>query len=111
AHGHPRDVRWRRGAEPRLRRRAAALSRGDAEAVGMNVESLLRELVAIDSTSARSNLPVLEALAAHARALGFETRFQEWTDPAGVPKANLIARRGPARAGGLALVGHSDCVP
>jgi acetylornithine deacetylase len=77
----------------------------------MDPVHVLRELVAIDSTSARSNAPILDALERHARALGFATRRQEWTDDAGVPKANLIARRGPERAGGLALVGHSDCVP
>jgi acetylornithine deacetylase len=70
---------------------------------------VLRELVAIDSTSARSNTPVLDALERHARSLGFETRRQQWTDDRGVPKANLIARRGAGD--GLALVGHTDCVP
>jgi acetylornithine deacetylase len=69
---------------------------------------ILRELVALDSTSARSNLPIIDALERHAKGLGFATRRQEWTDAAGVKKANLIARRGE---GGLALVGHTDCVP
>jgi acetylornithine deacetylase len=72
--------------------------------------TLLRELVAIDSTSARSNLPMLDALERHARALGFGTRRQLWTDAAGVAKGNLIAQRG-GEQGGLALVGHTDCVP
>jgi acetylornithine deacetylase len=73
---------------------------------------LLRELVAIDSTSARSNAPLIANLQERARSLGFETRVQEWRDAAGVLKQNLIARRGPKEAeGGLALVGHSDCVP
>jgi acetylornithine deacetylase len=72
---------------------------------------LLRALVALDTTSTRSNLPLIELVEAHARRLGFETRRQAWTDAAGVAKANLIARRGPQRAGGLALVGHTDCVP
>jgi acetylornithine deacetylase len=72
---------------------------------------ILRELVAIDSTSALSNLPILDVLERQTRALGFATRRQEWTDAAGVRKGNLIARRGPDRPGGLALVGHSDCVP
>ena len=76
----------------------------------MNAVEILRELVAIDSTSARSNLPMIDALERHARALGFSTRRQAWTDPAGVPKANLIASRG-GETGGLALVGHTDCVP
>jgi len=71
--------------------------------------AILRELVAIDSTSAKSNLPMLDAVERHARALGFSTRRQTWTD-AGVEKGNLIAQRGGER-GGLALVGHTDCVP
>ncbi|HZR09492.1 MAG TPA: acetylornithine deacetylase [Myxococcales bacterium] len=72
--------------------------------------AILRELVAIDSTSTRSNLPMLDALERHARALGFGTRRQLWTDAAGVAKGNLIAQRG-GEQGGLALVGHTDCVP
>jgi acetylornithine deacetylase len=72
--------------------------------------AVLRELVAIDSTSAKSNLPMLDALERHARALGLDTRRQTWTDDNGVAKGNLIAHRG-GEQGGLALVGHSDCVP
>jgi len=72
--------------------------------------AILRELVAVDSTSARSNLPMLDVLERHARGLGLSTRRLSWTDGAGVAKANLIASRGGEK-GGLALVGHSDCVP
>jgi len=72
--------------------------------------AVLRELVAVDSTSAKSNLPVLDVLERHVRGLGFATRRQAWTDAAGVRKANLIAQRG-GEQGGLALVGHTDCVP
>jgi len=71
----------------------------------MNAAALLRELVAIDSTSSRSNLPILDVLERHARALGLSTRRQAWAD-----KANLICSRG-GEQGGLALVGHTDCVP
>ena len=76
----------------------------------IDAAQVLRELIAIDSTSARSNGPVLDVLERHARALGLSTRRLEWTDAAGVRKANLVARRG-AEQGGLALVGHTDCVP
>jgi acetylornithine deacetylase len=72
---------------------------------------LLQRLVAIDSTSTRSNVPVIDLLEELVRPLGFETRRLDWTDPAGVPKTNLVARRGPDAPGGLALVGHTDCVP
>jgi acetylornithine deacetylase len=76
----------------------------------MNAVALLRELVAVDSTSARSNAPLLDVLERHARSLGFSARRLEWTDAAGVAKANLVCHRGSER-GGLALVGHTDCVP
>jgi acetylornithine deacetylase len=77
----------------------------------MDLVALLRSLVAIDSTSSRSNLPVLDRLEAEARALGFDTRRATWTDASGVEKGNLVCRRGPDAPGGLALVGHTDCVP
>ncbi len=75
----------------------------------MNSITLLQRLIAIDSTTSLSNLPMVELLEREVRALGFETRRLSWTDEAGVPKANLVAQRGPP--GGLALVGHTDCVP
>ena len=77
----------------------------------MDLVELLRKLVAIDSTSSRSNVPVVDVLEELVRPLGFETRRLDWTDADGVPKTNLVCRRGPDRPGGLALVGHTDCVP
>jgi acetylornithine deacetylase len=77
----------------------------------MDLVPLLRSLVAIDSTSSRSNLPVLDLLEREVRALGFETQRHAWLDASGVEKGNLVCRRGPDAGGGLALVGHTDCVP
>jgi acetylornithine deacetylase len=77
----------------------------------MDLVPLLRSLIAIDSTSTRSNLPMLDLLERETRALGFETRRQAWSDASGVEKGNLVCRRGPVAGGGLALVGHTDCVP
>src|SRR5512137_1804748 len=77
----------------------------------MDLVDTLRQLVAIDSTSSRSNLPVLDWLEPRVRRLGFETRRMAWQDAAGVDKGNLVARLGPDEPGGLALVGHTDCVP
>jgi acetylornithine deacetylase len=79
--------------------------------LAMDLVPLLRRLVAIDSTSSRSNVPVVDVLEELVRPLGFETRRLDWTDTAGVPKTNLVCRRGPDAPGGLALVGHTDCVP
>jgi acetylornithine deacetylase len=77
----------------------------------MDLVPFLRSLIAVDSTSSRSNLPVLDLLEDAARASGFETRRDTWVDESGVDKGNLVCRRGPDTRGGLALVGHTDCVP
>ncbi len=77
----------------------------------MDLVPLLRSLVAVDTTSARSNLPLLDRLESEARALGFDTRRATWVDGDGVDKGNLVCRRGADASGGLALVGHTDCVP
>jgi acetylornithine deacetylase len=77
----------------------------------MDLVPLLQHLVRIDSTSSRSNVPVVDLLEELVRPLGFETRRLDWTDAQGVPKTNLVCRRGPDVPGGLALVGHTDCVP
>ena len=77
----------------------------------MDLVPLLQKLVAIDSTSSRSNVPVVDLLERLVRPLGFETRRLDWRDAHGVEKSNLVCRRGPDVPGGLALVGHTDCVP
>ena len=72
--------------------------------------TLLRELVAIDSTSTRTNLPMVEVLQRHLTTLGFACEVQRYCDDAGVEKANLLGTWGEGLPE-LALVGHSDCVP
>lgn len=76
-----------------------------------SLRTILAELVAIDSVSSKSNLPVVEWLEAFLRPLGFALERQEVTPGAMPAKFNLLARRGPPIAGGLALVGHTDTVP
>ncbi|MHB8878542.1 MAG: acetylornithine deacetylase [Myxococcaceae bacterium] len=74
------------------------------------LRSTLAGLVAIDSTSSLTNLPVLDFLEARLQGAGFHCRRLPFRDDAGVEKANLVATRGEGPAG-LALVGHTDCVP
>ena len=74
------------------------------------LESTLRELVAIDSTSALTNTPIIGVLEERLSALGFRCERHRYVDGAGVEKVNLLATRGEGRPE-LALVGHSDCVP
>lgn len=72
--------------------------------------SLLRDLVAIDSTSTRSNVAVVDALESRLTALGLSCERQRYVDERGVEKVNLLASSGPGLPE-LALVGHTDCVP
>src|SRR5215208_4939838 len=81
----------------------------------MSGEEILAGLVAIDSTSSRSNVEVVKHLAARAEGLGLSTRLYPYTDERGVEKAQLVAvSRKDFKEGGeveLALVGHTDTVP
>ena len=72
------------------------------------VTALARDLVRIDSRSFVSNLAIAEAV--EAALAGFAIERIDYTDPAGVPKRALVARRGTG-TGGLALAGHMDTVP
>lgn len=73
---------------------------------------LLRELVGTDTTSSRDNAPLIALLAPRLERAGFSLEFQRYRDEAGVEKTNLLAHKGPrAERAGLALVGHTDCVP
>ena len=68
---------------------------------------LARDLIAIDSRSGLSNLPLAERM--EQELGGFELERLDYTDPQGVPKRALVAHRGPP--GGHALSGHMDTVP
>ncbi len=70
---------------------------------------LLERLVAIDSTSATSNLPVLDVCEEVLGAAGAWLQRVPSTDDDG--RAGLLARIGPDVDGGVVLSGHTDCVP
>ena len=81
----------------------------------MPVEQTLRELVAIDSVSARSNSEIIAYLAARCETAGFTIKRFPHIDETGAEKINLVALHDPhAEANSpveLALVGHTDTVP
>ena len=82
--------------------------------VETELKALLAELVAIDSTSSRTNAPVLDLIEPRLQQDGFVCRRQRYTDASGVAKENLIAvasRHAQVERAELALVGHTDCVP
>jgi acetylornithine deacetylase len=76
----------------------------------MNVSSteLLARLVAFDTTSHRSNLPLIEWVANYLSDLGVQPHVIHNADRS---KANLFATVGPPDDGGVCLHGHTDVVP
>ena len=74
----------------------------------MTATDWLARLVGFDTTSAKTNLPLIEDVAGHLDDLGAMVRLIR--DDGGA-KANLFATIGPERAGGIVLSGHSDVVP
>lgn len=70
--------------------------------------SYLGDLISFDTTSAYSNLEIIEYLKHYFSDLGMETTVLH--DESG-QKANLIARIGPADVPGIVLSGHTDVVP
>lgn len=78
--------------------------------VPLDVVALTRELSAIPSVSAESNLAVADRLEAELRRHAFTIERLEYTDAHGTRKANLVARKGQG-TGGLAFLSHLDTVP
>lgn len=69
---------------------------------------LLAHLVAFDTTSRNSNLPLVDWVRDYLAGLGIESRL---APDAGGGKANLLASIGPPDAPGIVLSGHTDVVP
>ncbi|MCB2013017.1 MAG: acetylornithine deacetylase [Geminicoccaceae bacterium] len=73
------------------------------------VQDLLAGLVAFDTVSRNSNLPMLEHVRAFLDAQGIASSIA--VDPHDSGKAGLLATIGPADAPGIVLSGHMDVVP
>ena len=71
-------------------------------------KALLKRLIAIDSVSDASNLPVVDFVEAYLRSLGLEARR---APNAAGDKAAILATIGPRGDGGVVLSGHTDVVP
>jgi acetylornithine deacetylase len=67
-----------------------------------------QRLVRFDTRSELSNLPLIQCIADHLRALQVPLRLTYDDERR---KANLFATLGPATPGGLVLSGHTDTVP
>ncbi len=81
----------------------------------MNVEESLKDLVAIDSVSSRSNAEIISYLTERCESAGFVIKSFSHIDESGAEKINLLALAGDAFSDSsrveLALVGHTDTVP
>lgn len=74
----------------------------------MSVVDLLADLIAFDTTSNRSNLPLIEFIESYLASYGVTSR--RIVDETG-EKANLYATIGPEDRPGVMLSGHTDTVP
>ena len=84
----------------------------------MTVQETLKDLVAIDSVSQRSNAEIISYLAKRCEAAGFKPKKFIHIDDVGLEKINLVAQTSVCDAASeagttveLALVGHTDTVP
>ncbi len=67
-------------------------------------------LIAFESPSSVSNLPITDWIEGKLHELGFETERLEYDDANGARKASVAGRVGPGD-GGIAYFGHTDVVP
>ncbi len=80
----------------------------DTEALAQRSIDILAKLVAFDTTSRGSNLPLIEFVEAELAKLGVTGRRTPNEDGT---KTNLFATIGPMIEGGIVLSGHTDVVP
>lgn len=81
---------------------------GTAAGPRLGPREMLARLIAFDTTSAGSNLALIDFVRDYLAAYGIES-WLTFDDTKA--KANLYASLGPAGPGGVALSGHTDVVP
>lgn len=80
----------------------------DPRRLGDEAIEILAKLISFDTTSSRSNLPLIDYVEDYLRGCGIECSRIRNSDGT---KANLLARIGPAKPSGIVLSGHTDVVP
>lgn len=73
-----------------------------------NAKELLARLVAFDTTSSKTNIPLIEFVEAYLAKHGIASQRVPTADGL---KSSLFATIGDASTGGIALSGHTDVVP
>lgn len=77
----------------------------------MTALDYLQQLIPFPSVSSVSNVEISDCVEHWLRKLGFEIERMNYVDDAGVPKSNVLGRKGPASGCGLAYFCHTDVVP
>ena len=103
-------------ADPRLlarqpARQAQPQLKADRRTMSASVSTakeLLARLVAFDTTSHKTNIPLIDFVEDYLAGHGIESQRVPTADGL---KASLFATIGPQRCGGIALSGHTDVVP
>ena len=76
--------------------------------VTSTAKELLARLVAFDTTSVKTNIPLVRFVQAYLARHGVDSHLVPTADGL---KASLFATIGPAGTGGIGLSGHTDVVP
>ncbi len=74
----------------------------------LSPEESIRWLIGFDTTSFKSNLELIQSIADYLNGFGIDSTLVHNDEKT---KANLIARIGPDKPGGVVLSGHTDVVP
>jgi acetylornithine deacetylase len=77
-------------------------------ATASTAKELLARLVAFDTTSSKTNIPLIEFVEAYLAKHGIASQRVPTADGL---KSSLFATIGPSDTGGIALSGHTDVVP
>ena len=74
----------------------------------MTSVEMIRALVGFDTTSSKSNLPLIDFVRDYLAGYGVDSRYVRSEDGT---KANLWATVGSDQPGGVVVSGHTDVVP
>lgn len=77
----------------------------------LTTQHILATLVSFDTTSAGSNLALIEWVEEYLKPYGVHSERVNETNEHGVEKSALLVRIGPSVEGGIVLSGHTDVVP
>lgn len=77
----------------------------------MTAQEILAQLIAFDTTSAGSNLALIEWVENYLNPYGAHVERVVEKNEDGVEKSALLVRIGPNVEGGIVLSGHTDAVP